>query len=334
MKLMVDIQKKLRTHTLAASFEIEATTLGILGASGCGKSMLLKCIAGIETPDSGRIQLGERMLFDKELKINVAPQKRKVGLLFQQYALFPHLTVYKNLSSVTKNKRLIAELLELFHLETIQNSYPNQISGGQKQRVALARMLAAEPDLLLLDEPFSALDTSLKEELQLELQNRLSDFARNVLIVSHSLDELFRLCPKLMIMTEGACLQGETDTLFRQAQTVAAAKLTGCKNIFPIKRLDAHTVLVTGWSVPLTVAQEVLPQHSHIGIRAHDFLLNISGINQLDVSYGFSQQTPFEQSSWFSHKDTKLWWKGSKEVAVDQVKQLTVKPEAIMLLTE
>lgn len=334
MKLSVDIKKRLQNHTLCAAFDIESTTLGVLGASGCGKSMLLKCIAGIETPDSGRIQLGDRVLFDKDLRINLSPQKRKVGLLFQQYALFPHLTVYKNLASVTKNRQLISELLEMFHLENSRNSYPHQISGGQKQRAALARMLASEPELLLLDEPFSALDTSLKEELQLELQKRLSSFSGNILIVSHSLDELYRLCPELMIMTEETCLQGETDTLFKQPQTLAAAQLTGCKNIFPIKRIDAHTVLVTGWSVPLTVAQEVLPRHSHIGIRAHDFLLDTSGVNQLEVEYGFSQQTPFEQNSWFSHRGTKLWWKGNKQIAVDQVKQLTVKPEAIMLLTE
>lgn len=170
MNLIIDIQKKLRDHPLKVKFEIDTTTLGILGASGCGKSMLLKCIAGIETPDSGRIQLGDHVLFDKEKGIDVPPQKRKVGLLFQQYALFPHLTVYKNLSSVTTDVQLIQKLVHMFQLENVENSYPRQLSGGQKQRVALARMLASKPELLLLDEPFSALDTSLKEELQLELQ--------------------------------------------------------------------------------------------------------------------------------------------------------------------
>lgn len=332
MKLLVDIQKQLRDHILTASFEIETTTLGVLGASGCGKSMLLKCIAGIETPDSGLIKLGDRVLFDKEQGIDLSPQERKVGLLFQQYALFPHLTVYKNLSSVTKDKHLITELLAMFHLENLKNSYPSQLSGGQKQRAALARMLASEPELLLLDEPFSALDTSLKEELQLELQRRLADFKGNVLIVSHSLDELYRLCPDLAIMAESGMIVGKTNELFKQPQTVAAAQLTGCKNIFPIKRIDSHTVSIESWNKTLTLAVEVPSDCHYIGIRAHDFLLEDTGMNQLSVEYIGNQQTPFEQNAWFVYNDTKVWWKGSKQIEVEKIKEFFVSPNAIMVL--
>lgn len=332
MKLFVDIQKKLRDHLLTANFEIEATTLGILGASGCGKSMLLKCIAGIETPDLGRIQLGDRVLFDQEKGIDLPPQQRKVGLLFQQYALFPHLTVYKNLSSVTKDSQLVVELLHMFHLENVKNSYPRQLSGGQKQRTALARMLASEPELLLLDEPFSALDTALKEELQLELQKRLKDFKGNVLIVSHSLDELYRLCPMLGIITESGLIKGATTELFKQPQTLEAARLTGCKNIFPIKRLDSHTVQVRGWQTPLTVAAKVPKDCCYIGIRAHDLLFDELEVNQLQVQYVSSQQTPFEQNAWFICKEIDLWWKGSKQVEANKVTRLSLAPEAIMVL--
>ncbi|MEI5991614.1 hypothetical protein A5881_003151 [Enterococcus termitis] len=332
MKLFVDIQKKLRDHLLIANFEIEATTLGILGASGCGKSMLLKCIAGIETPDSGRIQLGNRVLFDQENKIDLPPQQRKVGLLFQQYALFPHLTVYKNLTSVTKDSQLILELLHMFHLENVKNSYPRQLSGGQKQRVALARMLASEPELLLLDEPFSALDTSLKEELQLELQKHLKDFRGNVLIVSHSLDELYRLCPLLVVMTEAGLIKGTTTDIFKQPQTIEAARLTGCKNIFPVKRIDSHTVQVSGWETPLTVAVKVPTDCRYIGIRAHDLLLDEIEVNQLEVKYVTSQQTPFEQNAWFTCKEIDLWWKGSKQIEASKVNRFSLAPEAIMVL--
>lgn len=332
MKLFVDIQKKLRDHLLTANFEIEATTLGILGASGCGKSMLLKCIAGIETPDLGRIQLGDRVLFDQEKGIDLPPQQRKVGLLFQQYALFPHLTVYKNLSSVTKDSQLVVELLHMFHLENVKNSYPRQLSGGQKQRTALARMLASEPEMLLLDEPFSALDTALKEELQLELQKRLKDFKGNVLIVSHSLDELYRLCPMLGIITESGLIKGATTELFKQPQTLEAARLTGCKNIFPIKRLDSHTVQVRGWQTPLTVAAKVPKDCCYIGIRAHDLLFDELEVNQLQVQYVSSQQTPFEQNAWFICKEIDLWWKGSKQVEANKVTRLSLAPEAIMVL--
>lgn len=332
MKLFVDIQKKLRDHPLQVAFEIEATTLGILGASGCGKSMLLKCIAGIETPDSGRIQLGERVLFDQEKGINLPPQKRKVGLLFQQYALFPHLTVYKNLSCVTSDQGLILKLLHMFHLENVRNSYPRQLSGGQKQRVACARMLAFEPELLLLDEPFSALDTALKEELQLELHDHLADFKGNVLIVSHSLDELYRLCPTLAILTESDLIKGNTSDLFKQPQTVEAARLTGCKNIFSVKPLDAHSVQVDGWKIPLSVATEVPKDCRYIGIRAHDLVLDDTAINQLDVEYISSQQTPFEQNAWFNCQETKLWWKGSKQIEAARIKRFSLSPEAIMVL--
>lgn len=333
MKLFVDIQKKLRDHQLSATFELEADALGILGASGCGKSMLLKCIAGIETPDSGKIQLGDRVLFDQEKGIDLPPQQRKVGLMFQQYALFPHFTVFKNLSSVTKDQSLIAALLGMFHLENVKNSYPRQLSGGQKQRVALARMLASQPELLLLDEPFSALDTSLKEELQIELQNHLADFKGNVLIVSHSLDELYRLCPKLLIMTEAGGIKGQTTELFKQPQTEAAARLTGCKNIFPVKRIDAHTVQVKGWTTPLIVTANVPITCRYIGIRAHDLLVNGAEGNQLDVHYVSSQQTPFEQNAWFVCNDLDLWWKGSKQIEMSKVKRFSVSPDAIMVLT-
>lgn len=334
MNLIVDIQKKLRDHSLKVSFEIDTTTLGILGASGCGKSMLLKCIAGIETPDSGRIQLGDHVLFDKEKGIDVPAQKRKVGLLFQQYALFPHLTVYKNLSSVTTDLQLIQKLVHMFQLENVENSYPRQLSGGQKQRVALARMLASKPELLLLDEPFSALDTSLKEELQLELQNHLTGFNGNVLIVSHSLDELYRLCPNLGIMTKSGFIQGMTTDLFKQPQTVEAARLTGCKNIYPIKRIDAHTLKIPGIEKPWTVAAEILKNCSYIGIRAHDLLLDDSHVNLLTVQYVSSQQTPFEQNAWFCCNNLDFWWKGSKQINAEKINHFTVSPKAIMVLRE
>jgi molybdate transport system ATP-binding protein len=334
MKLLVDIQKQLKNHQLTIQFEIESTKLGILGASGCGKSMLLKCIAGIETPDTGRIQLGERILYDDKQGINLPPQKRKTGLLFQQYALFPHLTVTQNLQSVTQDQSFLVKLLRMFHLENVQQSYPAQLSGGQKQRAAFARMLAAKPELILLDEPFAALDTSLKEELQIELQKHLADFNGNVLIVSHSLDELYRLCPALIVVSEKECVFAQTDQLFQQPQTVTAAKLTGCKNILPIERIDAHTVRVLGWSQTLTVACEVQEKHRYIGIRAHDLLPNVSGVNQLAVEYLYAQQTPFEQNAWLNHEGTKLWWKGSKQLQIETVTEVAVLPEAIMALSE
>ena len=170
MRLIVDIQKELKSHTLQIQFETKTQTTGILGASGCGKSMLLKCIAGVETADKGQIVLNDQVLFDAEQKINLSPQQRKIGLLFQQYALFPHLSVVENLTCVTKiyNWSLIACI---FHLTKVQQQYPSQLSGGQRQRVAFARMLAAQPAYLLLDEPFSALDAPLRKSCKLNFNS-------------------------------------------------------------------------------------------------------------------------------------------------------------------
>ena len=172
MALSVHIKKKLKDFELAVDFDMEEGIVGFLGSSGCGKSMTLKCIAGIETPDDGRIVLDDEVLFDKKAGIDLSPQKRKVGYLFQNYALFPHMTVRQNIEagleasgkSKQEKKDIVERLLEQFHIKELENSYPVRISGGQQQRAALARMMAAEPKFLLLDEPFSALDTYLKEK--------------------------------------------------------------------------------------------------------------------------------------------------------------------------
>ncbi|MGM0331269.1 ATP-binding cassette domain-containing protein [Enterococcus sp. AZ050] len=332
MRLIVDIQKELKSHTLQIQFETKTQTTGILGASGCGKSMLLKCIAGVETADKGQIVLNDQVLFDAEQKINLSPQQRKIGLLFQQYALFPHLSVVENLTFVTKDLQLVTQLLASFHLTKVQQQYPSQLSGGQRQRVAFARMLAAQPAYLLLDEPFSALDAPLKEELQIELQQRLSNLNQHALIVSHSLDELYKLCQSLVIITKKQTLFGATNQLFNQPQTIEAAKLTGCKNIWPVKRIDAHRVQVIGWQQTLTVTQEVPISCHSIGIRAHDFTTEPQATNQIEVHHLQTLSAPFEQSAWFQHQQTKIWWKGSNRLNPKVITQLSIPPTAIMPL--
>lgn len=154
----------------------------MLGASGCGKSVTLKCIAGIMTPDKGRIELDGQVLFDAEKGINLPPQKRRVGYLFQQYALFPNMTVVQNIccgirARGAERERLVREQMRRFQLEGLEKSYPAQLSSGQQQRVALARILAGEPKAILLDEPFSALDSYLKWSLEAELTQMLAAFS-------------------------------------------------------------------------------------------------------------------------------------------------------------
>ncbi|MGX8693196.1 MAG: sulfate/molybdate ABC transporter ATP-binding protein, partial [Clostridia bacterium] len=196
MSLHVDIRKRLGSFTLDVSFTAENGVTSLLGASGCGKSMTLKCIAGIEKPDEGRIELDGRVLFDSETGVNLPPQKRRVGYLFQNYALFPNMTVAQNIfcglnrekDRALKERRL-REMLRMMQLEGLEERKPAQLSGGQQQRVALARILVNDPQILLLDEPFSALDGHLRDSLKVEMRDLLERFGREVLMVTHDRNE-------------------------------------------------------------------------------------------------------------------------------------------------
>ena len=197
--LVVQIYKKLAEFDLDVSFQVEDNILGLMGASGSGKSMILKCIAGIETPDRGRIVLNNRILFDSEKKINVPIQKRNVGYMFQSQALFPNMNVYENVSVGLKARKIkdvdivVRKVMRQFQISELASRYSKQLSGGQRQRVALARLMAYEPDVLLLDEPFSALDEDLKEDLLRELKSELQ-ISKPVIFVSHNKEEVNELC--------------------------------------------------------------------------------------------------------------------------------------------
>ena len=174
--------------------------------------MTLKCIAGIVTPDSGRIELNGRVLFDSEKKINLPPQKRKVGYLFQQYALFPNMTVEQNIETALRDrpkeerKRIAAEKIKAFHLEGLEKHKPSQLSGGQQQRTALARIIASEPEILLLDEPFSALDSELRFFMEKEVQRVINEFGQSTIIVTHNRGEAYRLSDNIATMENGRIL--------------------------------------------------------------------------------------------------------------------------------
>ncbi|MCM0650521.1 ATP-binding cassette domain-containing protein [Clostridium swellfunianum] len=277
MSLVVDIKKKLKGFSLEVAFETDEDYVGILGASGSGKSMTLKCIAGIETPDEGRIILNGKVLFDSEKKINLKPQDRNAGYLFQNYALFPHMTVQENIGiglklSKKEKEQKINKLLEIFHLQGLEKKYPNQISGGQQQRVALARCMVYKPDILMLDEPFSALDSHLKEQLQSGVLELLKLYHGEVLMVSHSMDEIYRFCKKIIIVDKGrSVLFGNTKEIFEQPQLHTAARLTGCKNISRCKVLSSHHVHAVDWNITLETEKTVLEKIKYIGIREYDF---------------------------------------------------------------
>ena len=277
--LLVDIKKKLGDFRLAVSFETDGQVLALLGASGCGKSVTLKCIAGILRPDSGRIVVNDRVLFDSEKHIDLPPQKRRVGYLFQQYALFPNMTAAQNIAAGAhhlpraERRETVERIVKRFHLEGLEERYPQQLSGGQQQRLALGRILAGQPELLLLDEPFAALDSHLKWQLELELMDTMADFGGDVVFVSHDRDEVCRLCDTVCVLTEG---RSETTAPVRELMaspgTVSAALLSGCKNYARATRLDGHTVRCEEWGVTLRTAAEAGPEITHVGVRAHHLL--------------------------------------------------------------
>ena len=273
--LEVEIKKKLDNFTLETAFQLETGCLGILGASGCGKSVTLQCIAGILTPDEGIIRLDGRVLFDSAKKVNVRPQERRIGYLFQNYALFPNMTVSENIAAGFRDRsgveKKVEEMLKRFSLTELAGRYPKHLSGGEQQRTALARLLIGEPEVLLLDEPFSALDAYLKEGLQLELLEIIRRLFVPAVLVTHSRDEVYRLSSRLMIMDRGLAEEsGDTRELFLRPKSRVAAKLTGCKNI------SAAFWAQEGWYVPewnLTLPASIRGEKAdYIGIRAHDFV--------------------------------------------------------------
>ena len=347
MSLEVTIAKRFEGFTLHADFAAGNTAAAILGASGCGKSMTLRCIAGVVKPDSGRIVLDGRVLFDSEKGIDLPPQQRNVGLLFQNYALFPNMTVEQNILCALKKekdpaarKAACGSALRAMRLEELAHRLPSELSGGQQQRAALARILAGRPRILMLDEPFSALDSYLREEVEGEVGSLLSNFDGTALLVTHDRDEAYRLCREMIVMDSGEVLRaGTTKEVFADPRRLTAARLTGCKNILPCVRVDEHHVRLTGWERELTVALPVPEGCCAVGIRAHDFAPEAAdGENRMPVQVGASSETPFDWNVICTAADDagKLWWKVSKTTLSSPPPQapayLRVAPENIMPL--
>ena len=348
MSLEVNIAKKLDGFTLRSAFTAGSTATALLGASGCGKSMTLRCIAGIVKPDAGRIVLDGTVLFDSKQHIDLPPQQRGVGLLFQNYALFPNMTVEQNILCGLKaekdkavRKARCEEMLRAMRLEELAGRRPAQLSGGQQQRTALARILVGKPKILMLDEPFSALDSYLREEVEGEVGSLLAGFAGTALLVTHNRDEAYRLCPDMVVMDKGRVLRtGATKAVFADPGSTAAARLTGCKNILPCTRVDAHTVRLAAGNLLLTTALPV-PEHcTAVGIRAHDFAPCAAGAqNALPVKAVSTSENPFDRNLILQLPGgTRLWWKVSKatlataEPAVPAY--LAAPPESIMPLAD
>ena len=347
MSLHVDIRKRLGSFTLDVQFSAENGITSLLGASGCGKSMTLKCIAGIEKPDEGRIELDGTVLFDSAQKINLPPQKRRVGYLFQNYALFPNMSVRQNiLCGLNREKdrgakeRRLREMLRMMQLEGLEDRKPAQLSGGQQQRVALARILVNDPQILLLDEPFSALDGHLRDSLKVEMRDLLERFGREVLMVTHDRNEAYNMSREIAVMDNGRLLTIKpTKALFADPGSVQAAILTGCKNIVKASRVDEHTVEIPEWGVRMETKDTVKEGLCAIGVRAHYFNPNAAQ-NRFPVRFIEEMEEPFETILHFRYENQRerspaVWWRLPKEKRPrDFPAQLGVAAANILLLYE
>ena len=347
MSLHVDIRKQLGSFTLDVNFDAESGITSLLGASGCGKSMTLKCIAGIEKPDEGRIELDGRVLFDSERGINLAPQKRRVGYLFQNYALFPNMTVRQNIlcglcreKDRAEKERRLRDILRMMQLDGLEERKPAQLSGGQQQRVALARILVNDPQILLLDEPFSALDAHLRDSLKVEMRDLLENFGREVLMVTHDRNEAYNMSREIAVMDKGRLLTVKpTKALFADPGSIPAAVLTGCKNIAAARRVDDYRVEVPEWGVRLETKERVRDGLCAVGIRAHYFNPNAVQ-NRFPVRFVEEMEEPFETILHFrwaqqGEDSPAVWWRLAKDKKPARLPpELGVAPANILLLYE
>ena len=350
MAVSIYIEKKFKDFSLQVQIEGTTGTMGILGASGSGKSMTLKCVAGIETPDRGRIVINGNTVFDSEKGINQKPQERRIGYLFQNYALFPTMTVKKNIACGYRGKRQecqtrVKDYISRYRLEGLEKRYPAQLSGGQQQRVALARMMIGEPQMILLDEPFSALDGYLKDILQRDMQDFLKDYKGDMMLVTHSRDEAYKFCSQLTLLKEGKNLTaGFTKDIFENPGLLEAARLTGCKNFSEIQRLDDHHVYAMDWDVILHTRAEVPLECTHIGIRGH-WIQSVQERKDNCISVKVMEyiENPFEHQylvkNASSDETVPIWWMCTKSSFQEDrqshlPKYLYFPPEHIMILNE
>ena len=349
MSLIVDIKKRIGEFFLDVSFSTNAGVVGLLGASGSGKSMTLMCIAGIVKPDNGRIVLNGTTLFDSESRINLTPQQRRIGYLFQNYALFPNMTVRQNIlcglhaeKDRKTKERLLQEIIEMMQLSGFEKRRPSQLSGGQQQRVALARILVGNPNLLFLDEPFSALDIHLREQLQIETKKLLKRFGKGALLVTHSRDEAYQLCDDIALVDSGKLIvKKETKLLFADPESCRAAILTGCKNVIDAQKAGEYIVYVPAWGVQFETSKPVRDNLCAIGIRAHYF--NPQAVrNRFPVRFIEEVENLFEYNVQFRYQNQlaeskDIWWLVAKENRAEQLSlssELGIAPENIMLLYE
>ncbi|EAL5407978.1 ABC transporter ATP-binding protein, partial [Campylobacter coli] len=287
---MIKIDIKLPINTAKGKKQLELNTClkaneitAIFGESGAGKTTLLKIIAGLIKPEFGRIEVGDELWFDTQKNVNLAIQKRKIGFVFQDYALFPNMSVKENISYAATSKQKAEELLSLMNLENLAKIYPKNLSGGQAQRVALARALAREPQILLLDEPLSALDFKMRSFLQDELVKILQHFKITTLLVSHDLAEIYKLSHRILELSDGKIIKdARTNEFFTSSNLSAKLRLSA--TLLEMKKSDIlviFTLLLNQNIVKITLSEEEFLK-SYKDVKIGDtLLLSIKAFNPI-----------------------------------------------------
>ena len=314
MPLDVQLAKRLPEFTLDVSFSSGDGSLSVLGSSGAGKSMLLRCIAGLDRPDRGRIVLNGRVLFDTQRGIQLPARERRVGMLFQHYTLFPHWTLGENIAFGIRHlpqeeqASRVTALLQRTHIAGLEHRYPREVSGGEQQRAALARALAIEPEALLLDEPLSALDTHLRSQMEAQLQETFAAYPRPALLVTHNIEEAYRLGEQLLVVSHGRVAAfGAKDAIFRSPPTLEVARLTGCKNFSRVRLLSENKVEALDWNCTLGVSRVTQRSPAYAGIRAHHIEITSSPSIEVGGQENIfpcwlmrSSETPFRMTLYLS----------------------------------
>lgn len=279
------ISKVLELFSLQVDIKLsDGSSLALVGPSGCGKSMTLRMIAGLEQPDEGYIKVGDTIFYDSNERIFVPANKRHMGFLFQNYALFPHLTVEQNIAFGLNHRprlerqEIVHSIIERLKIKGLEKRYPEYISGGQQQRVALARTLVTDPELLLLDEPFSALDSQVKKKMEKEVIDVKNAFSGTMILVTHSLEEAFRLCSNIAVMDRGKIIQlGTQNEIIHQPANRIVARLTGTENIFDGTVIERHGETARLWveelHVHLTIPNTLEQDNLSLGIRPAQLII-------------------------------------------------------------
>ena len=331
----------------------EGEFVAIMGPSGCGKSTLLNILGLLDNPTEGSYRLlGEEVAGLKE-KERTGVRKGKLGFVFQSFNLIDELNVFENVElpltylgiKSSERRRMVEDILKRMNISHRAAHFPQQLSGGQQQRVALARMMIGEPEVILLDEPFSALDGYLKDIMQRDMQNFLNEYTGDMILVTHSRDEAYKFCGHLTILDSGQALTtGETKKLFERPGILQAARLTGCKNFSTVQKMGKHSIYAVDWDLMLQTKDVVPDDVTHVGIRGH-WMKGASegGENHMEVEVMEYIETTFEHQYLLKNKKggdcQPVWWmcpKGDfeEDPQAKVPKYICFPAEHLMLLKE